>query len=197
MRSCVVFLSSILPFLLGVSFPAAVAKPIDSSISSIFGASAKAIRSPLISSPRPLSHIQFSKRARSTSLPGGWEAIFGADLQAFNHIPSAASTLATFYRWAFDDLNSGEYDNVHTRTLSISDGPFELVFRHRDPSSSVPLIMVRAFLSVMLRRVELGWVTKYAGTIEGPGGVAVDMILNLVGPVGTTILDSAMDMYGY
>lgn len=63
--------------------------------------------------------------------------------------------------------------------------------------TAVSLIMVRAFLGVMLNRVQLGWVTKYAGTIVGPGGVAVDMILNIVGPVGATILDSAMDMYGY
>ncbi|KAL8904682.1 MAG: hypothetical protein Q9207_003101 [Kuettlingeria erythrocarpa] len=186
------------PFLvllvLSATAPAALAKPVHSSISS---ARTLAIREPVTPISSEGSPHRIFKRARSTSLPGGWEVIFQADLQAFDHIPSAATTLAAFYKWAFDDLGSSEYNDVHTRTLSITDGPFELVFRHRDPSTAVPLIMVRAFLGVMLNRVQLGWVTKYAGTIEGPGGVAVDMILNIVGPVGVAVLDSAMDMYGY
>ncbi|KAL8923190.1 MAG: hypothetical protein Q9208_004753 [Pyrenodesmia sp. 3 TL-2023] len=181
-------------FLLSAIASAAVAKPIDSSISHD---RTLATRDPINSIPHGIPHYRLTKRARSTSLPGGWEAIFHADLQAFNHIPSAATTLAAFYKWAFDDLGNAEYANVRTRTLSITDGPFELVFRHRDPTTAVSLIMVRAFVGVMLNRVQLGWVTKYAGTIEGPGGVAVDMILNIVGPVSATILDSAMDMYGY
>ncbi len=174
--------------------PTILAKPVPLSISS---ARTLAIREPVTPITSEDSRHHILKRARSTSLPGGWEAIFKADLQAFDHIPSAATTLAAFYKWAFDDLGSGEYNDVHTRTFSITDGPFELVFRHRDPSTAIPLSMVRAFLGVMLNRVQLGWVTKYTGTIEGPGGVAVDMILNIVGPVGVALLDSAMDMYGY
>lgn len=129
-------------------------------------------------------------------LAGGWRAVFAAEIQAFDHIPSAANALEAFYKWAFDDLNSGEYDNVLTRTLSISDGAFELVFRNRDAASYVSLLMVKSFLETMLRRTERGWVMKYAGWVEGSGDV-VDLILSVAGPVAAGLLDSAMDMYGY
>ena len=48
----------------------------------------------------------------------------------------------------------------------------------------------------MLLRTQLGWVTKYKGWIQGPGGVVVDVALELVGPMTASIMDSAMDMYG-
>ncbi|KAL8707726.1 MAG: hypothetical protein Q9220_007306 [cf. Caloplaca sp. 1 TL-2023] len=147
----------------------------------------------------PASHLtnrELSKRATTAFLPGGFNCHFGAELQAFDHIRNAAQYLEAFYKWAWDDLNSGQYDNVQTRTLSIKDETFELLFRERDSSRAISMIMVRQFVALMLRRTERGWVVKYAGTVEGPGGIAVDMILQTVGGVAINILDSAMDMYG-
>ncbi|KAL8958174.1 MAG: hypothetical protein Q9193_004715 [Seirophora villosa] len=141
---------------------------------------------------------RLSKRAHSTPLPGGWICNFAAELQAFDHISSASASLEDFYSWALNELNSGRHDRLLTDRLSIEHGPFELVFRHRDAASAVSLTMVRAFLALMLQRSQRGWAVKYAGWVEGPGGIAVDMLLNIVAPVVTSsILDSAMDMYGY
>ncbi|KAL9009492.1 MAG: hypothetical protein Q9173_005479 [Seirophora scorigena] len=141
---------------------------------------------------------RLSKRAHSTSLPGGWICNFAAELQAFHHISSASASLEAFYSWALNEINSGRHDRLLTDRLSIEDGPFELILRHRDPASAVSLIKVRAFLAMMLQRSQRGWAVKYAGWVEGPGGTAVDMLLNIAAPVVTTsILDSAMDMYGY
>ncbi|KAI4288283.1 MAG: hypothetical protein L6R35_002459 [Caloplaca aegaea] len=173
----------------------ATAKPLTWSGSSTHKSNTIVIRDAITPNPTPdfIPPYRFAKRASSTDLPGGWTCNFGAELQAFDHISSASASLEAFYRWALNELNNGEHDDLLTRSLSISDGPFELVFRHRDPTLAVSLTMVRAFLTMMQQRSERGWAVRYAGWVEGPGGTVVDMILI----VTSSILDSAMDMYGY
>lgn len=121
MRSFGCFLHVLIFLLLSAIASSAVAEAIDSSKSRNH---TLATKDPMSAIPHGMPQHRLTKRARSTSLPGGWEAIFHSDLQAFNHIPSAATTLAAFYKWAFDDLGNAEYVDVRTRTLSITDGPF-------------------------------------------------------------------------
>ncbi|KAL8649967.1 MAG: hypothetical protein Q9210_004096 [Variospora velana] len=130
----------------------ATAKPLTWSGSSTHKSNTIVIRDAITPNPDFIPPHRFTKRAHSTALPGGWICNFAAELQAFDHISSASASLEAFYSWALDELNNGQHDDLLTWTLSISDGPFELVFRHRDAASAVSLTMVRAFLAMMRQR---------------------------------------------
>ncbi|KAL8971881.1 MAG: hypothetical protein Q9197_003056 [Variospora fuerteventurae] len=171
----------------------ATAKPLTWSGSSTHTSNTIVIRDAITPNPDFIPPHRFTKRAHSTPLPGGWTCNFGT-LRFFNRISPASASLEAFYSWALNELNNGEQDDLPTRTLSISYGVFQLVFRHQDPTSTVPLTMVRAFLAMMQQRSARGWAVKYLGWVERPGGAAVDVILKIVTP---RILDSAMDMHWY
>ncbi|KAL9019562.1 MAG: hypothetical protein Q9185_003182 [Variospora sp. 1 TL-2023] len=186
-------LSSLLNGLLSL----ATAKPLTWSGSSTHKSNTIVIRDVITSNPNPnpdfIPRHRFAKRVHSPTLSGGWTYTFTA-LQFFNPISPASASLGAFYSWALNELNNGEHDDLRTPSLSIRQGPFKLVFLHQDPTSAVPLTMVRAFLAMMQQRSARGWAVKYMGWVERPGGAAVDVILEILRP---RILDSAMDMHWY
>lgn len=138
-----------------------------------------------------------TKRMYAGSLPGGWRYAWD-EVLSFNHIPSAAKYLEEFYRAVVEELDDDEdVADVLESTVALSNPTFQLVFSMRDQQLGVPLALLKSFLIRMLLRTELGWVTKYRGWIQGPGEVVVDVALHFVGPITASILDSAMDMYGY
>ncbi|KAL8933700.1 MAG: hypothetical protein Q9216_006248 [Gyalolechia sp. 2 TL-2023] len=181
-----------------LTFPIATAKPVDSPPEPRERFNAVAVRN-LQSLPTNLLRIRhLSKRAPPTPLPGGAYCIFEEHYVSFSNLPAAARSLQAFYHFALEALDQPENANLRTLALSIQDGPFELYFRpHRNNANlAVPLFMVRSFVALMLRRAERGWAMKYSGAIHEPDGAVFEMVLQLAGPVVTSILDSAMDMYG-
>ena len=129
------------------------------------------------------------------TLPGGWRYAWD-EVLSFNHIPSAAKYLEEFYQSIVEELSDGDLEAVLERTVAVRDRTFSLIVQMQDQRLGVPLPVLRDFAIRMLVRTQLGFVTKYRGWIQGPGGVVVDIALELAGPLGGSLLDSAMDMYG-
>lgn len=173
----------------------AIAKPIASTLPSASPVEAPVTREPLISSPLSLQNNPLAKRALSGTLPGGWQYAWD-EILSFNHIPSAAKYLEEFYQSIIEELDKDEVESVLESTVAMHRSAFRLVFQMQDQRLGIPLPMLRNFILRMLLRTQLGWVTKYKGWIQGPGGVVVDVALELLGPMTGSILDSAMDMYG-
>ncbi|KAL8767871.1 MAG: hypothetical protein Q9209_005763 [Squamulea sp. 1 TL-2023] len=151
----------------------------------------------LPTSDRHLSPALISKRARATYITGGWTFIIGST-NHFNHIPSAASAMKDFYRFALDSLYDPENAAVQTRSLSISDETFEILFHIRDrwqhPDARLSIFMVRQFVTLMQYRAQRGLAAQYKGWLQGPGGVIIDVAMDII--PAAVLLDSAMDMYG-
>ena len=137
-----------------------------------------------------------SKRAPPTPLGPDWQCVFDQYYQSFNHIPSASRALSALYLYALDQLNNPSNANLRIPELSIKVGAFELLFRTQKPGSWVPMDMVKAFVVMMLRRTQRGLAIKYAGAAHGPDGAVVEILIYMIEPIATGLLDSAMDMYG-
>ena len=193
------FLSFPLPFLVSYLTSSVVtiafAKPIDSTLPSNNPVEALVTREPLIPSPLSLRNNPLSKRIHSGILPGGWQYAWD-EVLSFNHIPSAAKYLEELYQTIIEELDSDDYEDVLERTVAVHTSAFRLIFQMQDRRLGVPLPVVRQFVLRMLLRTQLGWVTKYKGWIQGPGGVVIDVALELVMPMAASILDSAMDLHG-
>ncbi|KAL8782265.1 MAG: hypothetical protein Q9213_005539 [Squamulea squamosa] len=148
-------------------------------------------------SDRHLSPALVTKRARATYITGGWTFILGSS-NHFNHIHSAASALKEFYRFALDSLYDPHNSAVETRSLSISDETFEIIFHIRDrwqyPDARLSIFMVRQFVTLMQYRAQRGLAAQYKGWLQGPGGVIIDVAMDII--PAAVLLDSAMDMYG-
>ncbi|KAL9005194.1 MAG: hypothetical protein Q9188_002030 [Gyalolechia gomerana] len=179
-------------------FRTAIAKPIDLPWQSTDQLDAIAVRNPNPLHINALPVHSLSKRAPPTLLPGGAYCIFEEHYVSFSNIPAAARYLQIFYHFALEALEQPRYAGLRTLVLCIQGGPFELYFRPHgnNPNLPVPLFMVKQFLALMLRRAERGWAMKYSGAVHEPDGAVFEMVLQLAGPVATSILDSAMDMYG-
>ena len=115
---------------------------------------------------------------------------------SFNHIPSAAKYLEEFYQTIIDELDREGMEAVLESTIAVHSSGFKLILQMQDQQLGVPLSVVRNFVLRMLLRTQLGWTTKYKGWIQGPGGVVIDIALELMSPMASSILDSAMDMHG-
>ncbi|KAI4138681.1 MAG: hypothetical protein L6R39_006663 [Caloplaca ligustica] len=192
MRSSALSRPIFLWFMLSLNLFTATARLLASSS---FSLSSNVI--PISNPVEPLSDLRMTKRMYAGSLPGGWRYAWD-EVLSFNHIPSAAKYLEEFYRAVVEELDDDEdVADVLESTVALSNPTFQLVFSMRDQQLGVPLALLKSFLIRMLLRTELGWVTKYRGWIQGPGEVVVDVALHFVGPITASILDSAMDMYGY
>ncbi|KAL8732773.1 MAG: hypothetical protein Q9166_002555 [cf. Caloplaca sp. 2 TL-2023] len=171
--------------------PAVISKPIEFTF--LYESQAKSLS---IRSSHQFTSNTLLKRARPTFFPGGW-SYSTHSIGHFNHIPSAATTLEYFYQFALSGLSDPSNFAVQTRTLSISDDTFELLFRIRNrwqyPEARVSMLMVQAFVTLMRFRARRGLAIRYEGWLKGPGGVVVDVVLQTMGT--SPILDSAMDMY--
>ncbi|KAL8727793.1 MAG: hypothetical protein Q9181_005579 [Wetmoreana brouardii] len=177
--------------------PFTLAKPVDPIPWSLLQSRAIAIRDPNLPTPSLHSTNNLSKRVRASSLPGGWSFIISSE-DHFDHIGSAVSKLERFYDTMLDIIGLPQNSQLMAQYLSLADGPFELLFRLRDaahqPTEHVPMVLVRAFLGLMLRRAEGGWAVKYTGWLMGPNGVCIDVVLQTTRAM-MDIMDSAMDIY--